>query len=58
MNKAYEVADRLMEWVSSLLHRITGESSPVWYSCFCDRYCGCKDFENDCYLCDSSDYKI
>ena len=30
MNKAYEVADRLMEWVSSLLHRITGESSPVW----------------------------
>ena len=23
MNKAYEVADRLMEWVSSLLHRIT-----------------------------------
>ena len=26
MNKAYEVADRLMEWVSSLLHRITGES--------------------------------
>ena len=30
MNKAYEVADRLMEWVSSLLHRITGEPSPVW----------------------------
>lgn len=30
MNKAYEVADRLMECVSSLLHRITGESSPVW----------------------------
>lgn len=64
MNKAYEVADRLMEWVSSLLHRITGESSPVWdrivygILVFCDRYCGCKDFENDCYLCDSSDYKI
>ncbi len=29
MNKAYEIADRLMEWVSTLLLRFTGESSPV-----------------------------
>ena len=32
MNKAYEIADRLMEWVSSLLLRITGETSSVWNS--------------------------
>ena len=30
MKKAYEIADRLMEWVSDLLLRLTGSSSPVW----------------------------
>ena len=30
MNKAYEIADRLMAWVSDLLQRLTGEPSPVW----------------------------
>lgn len=30
MNKAYEIADRLMAWVSALLQRLTGESSPIW----------------------------
>ena len=30
MNKAYEIADRLMAWVSDLLQRFTGEPSPVW----------------------------
>lgn len=30
MKKAYEIADRLMEWVSDLLLRLTGSPSPVW----------------------------
>lgn len=30
MKKAYEIADRLMEWVSDLLLRLTGAPSPVW----------------------------
>ena len=30
MKKAYEIADRLMEWVSVLLLRLTGSPSPVW----------------------------
>ena len=30
MYKTYEIADRLMAWVSDLLQRFTGESSPVW----------------------------
>ena len=30
MNKAYEIADRLMEWVSDLLRQVLGITSPVW----------------------------